>query len=72
MTIQLTAAMTDDRVNAAPRGSVEETLEFTWRADGDALQLVPADGEAFLLTPSELGTTLLDQPFTWASQPYNR
>ena len=72
VTIQLTAAMTDDRVNAAPRDPVEATLQFTWHTDGDAVQLVPADGEAFVLTPSELGTTLLDQPFTWVSQPYNR
>ncbi|WP_301924842.1 hypothetical protein [Corynebacterium glaucum] len=70
--IQLTAPVTDDGVNAAPRGPVEETLEFTWRADGDALELVPADGDAFVLTPSEIGTTLLDRPFSWVSQPFNR
>ena len=72
VTLQLTAAMTDDRVNAAPRGPIEETLEFTCRADGDTVELVPADGKAFVLTPSKLGTTLLDQPFSWVSQPYNR
>lgn len=72
VTIQLTAPMTDDGVNAAPRGPVEETMEFTWRADGDSLELTPAGGEAFLLTPSKLGTTLLDRPFTWVSPPFNR
>ena len=70
--IQLTAPMTDDGVNAAPRGPIEETMEFTWRADGDSLELTPADGEAFVLTPSKLGTTLLDRPFTWVSPPFNR
>ncbi|GAA3524923.1 hypothetical protein NUW87_08970 [Corynebacterium pilbarense] len=70
--IQLTAPMTDDGVNAAPRGPIEETLEFTWRADGDSLELTPAGGEAFVLTPSKLGTTLLDRPFTWVSPPFNR
>ena len=70
--IQLTAPMTDDGVNAAPRGPVEETMEFTWRADGDSLELTPAGGEAFVLTPSKLGTTLLDRPFTWVSPPFNR
>lgn len=70
--IQLTAPMTDDGVNAAPRGPIEETMEFTWRADGDSLELIPADGEAFVLTPSKLGTTLLDRPFTWVSPPFNR
>ena len=72
VTIQLTAPMTDDGVNAAPRGPIEETMEFTWRADGDSLELTPADGEAFVLTPSKLGTTLLDRPFTWVSPPFNR
>ena len=72
VTIQLTAPMTDDGVNAAPRGPIEETMEFTWRADGDSLELIPADGEAFVLTPSKLGTTLLDRPFTWVSPPFNR
>ena len=70
--IQLTAPMTDDGVNAAPRGPIEETLEFTWRADGDSLELTPAGGDAFVLTPSKLGTTLLDRPFTWVSPPFNR
>ena len=72
--IQLTAPMTDDGVNAAPRGPIEETLEFTWRADGDSLELSPIDGtaDAFELTPSKLGTTLLDRPFTWVSAPFNR
>ena len=70
--IQLTAPMTDDGVNAAPRGPIEETMEFTWRADGDSLELTPAGGEAFVLTPSKLGTTLLDRPFTWVSPPFNR
>ena len=72
--IQLTAPMTDDGVNAAPRGPIEETMEFTWRADGDGLELSPIDGtsDAFELTPSKLGTTLLDRPFTWVSQPFNR
>ena len=70
--IQLTAPMTDDGVNAAPRGPIEETMEFTWRADGDSLELAPAGGEAFVLTPSKLGTTLLDRPFTWVSPPFNR
>ncbi|OAA16361.1 hypothetical protein CAFEA_03150 [Corynebacterium afermentans subsp. afermentans] len=72
--IQLTAPMTDDGVNAAPRGPVEETMEFTWRAEGDGLELSPIDGtsDAFELTPSKLGTTLLDRPFTWVSQPFNR
>lgn len=74
VTIQLTAPMTDDGVNAAPRGPIEETLEFTWRADGDSLELSPIDGtaDAFELTPSKLGTTLLDRPFTWVSAPFNR
>lgn len=72
VTIQLTAPMTDDGVNAAPRGPIEETMEFTWRADGDSLELTPAGGEAFVLTPSKLGTTLLDRPFTWVSPPFNR
>lgn len=72
--IQLTAPMTDDGVNAAPRGPIEETMEFTWRADGDGLELSPIDGtaDAFELTPSKLGTTLLDRPFTWVSSPFNR
>ena len=72
--IQLTAPMTDDGVNAAPRGPIEETMEFTWRAEGDGLELSPIDGtsDAFELTPSKLGTTLLDRPFTWVSQPFNR
>lgn len=72
--IQLTAPMTDDGVNAAPRGPIEETLEFTWRAQGDGLELSPIDGttDAFELTPSKLGTTLLDRPFTWVSKPFNR
>ena len=74
VTIQLTAPMTDDGVNAAPRGPIEETLEFTWRAQGDGLELSPIDGtaDAFELTPSKLGTTLLDRPFTWVSPPFNR
>ena len=72
VTIQLTAPMTDDGVNAAPRGPIEETAEFTWRTEGDGLKLSPADGTAFELTPSELGTTLLDRPFTWISPPFNR
>ena len=74
VTIQLTAPMTDDGVNAAPRGPIEETLEFTWRKDGDGLELSPIDGtaDAFELTPSKLGTTLLDRPFTWVSKPFNR
>ena len=70
--IQLTAPMTDDGVNAAPRGPIKETLEFTWLADGDSLELTPVGGEAFVLTPSKLGTTLLDRPFTWVSPPFNR
>ena len=72
--IQLTAPMTDDGVNAAPRGPIKETLEFTWSKDGDALELSPIDGtaDAFELTPSKLGTTLLDRPFTWVSPPFNR
>lgn len=70
--IQLTAPMTDDGVNAAPRGPIEQTMEFTWRADGDSLELTPASGDAFVLTPSKLGTTLLDRPFTWVSPPFNR
>ena len=74
VTIQLTAPMTDDGVNAAPRGPIEETLEFTWRKAGDGLELSPIDGtaDAFVLTPSKLGTTLLDRPFTWVSKPFNR
>lgn len=72
VTIQLTAAMTDDRVNAAPRGPIEDTLEFDWRANGDQFELTPENGPAFELAPSELGTTLLNQPFTWVSPPYNR
>ncbi|WCZ38309.1 hypothetical protein [Corynebacterium jeddahense] len=72
VTIQLTAPMTDDRVNAAPRGPIEDTLEFDWRANGEKLELTPENGPAFELAPSELGTTLLDQPFTWVSPPYNR
>ena len=74
VTIQLTAPMTDDGVDAAPRGPIEETREFTWRADGDGLELSPIDGtaDAFELTPSKLGTTLLDRPFTWVSKPFNR
>lgn len=72
VTIQLTSPMTDDGVNAAPRGPIEETMEFTWSKDGDALELTPVDGEAFVLTPSKLGTTLLDRPFTWVSPPFNR
>lgn len=72
VTIQLTAPMTDDRVNAAPRGPIEDTLEFGWRANEGQLELTPENGPAFELTPSELGTTLLDQPFTWVSPPYNR
>jgi len=70
--IQLTAPMTDDGVNAAPRGPIEQTMEFTWRAEGDGLELTPAGGKAFVLTPSKLGTTLLDRPFTWFSPPFNR
>ncbi len=72
VTIQLTAAMTDDRVNAAPRGPIEDTLEFDWQANGEKLELAPENGPAFELAPSELGTTLLDQPFTWVSSPFNR
>ena len=64
MTIQLTAPMTDDGINAAPRGPVEESLEFTWRKAGETLELSPADGTAFELSPSKLGTTPLDRPFT--------
>lgn len=70
--IQLTAPMTDDGLNAAPRGPVMETREFTWRADEGTIELVPAGGEGFVLTPSKLGTTLLDRPFTWVSSPFNR
>ena len=70
--IQLTAPMTDDRVNARPRGPIEETLEFTWRTNGDTLELLSDYGTAFTLTPSKLGTTLLDQPFTWIAPPFNR
>ena len=64
VTIQLTNPMTDDGINAAPRGPVEESLEFTWRKEGETLELSPADGTAFELSPSKLGTTLLDRQFT--------
>ena len=64
VTIQLTAPMTDDGINAAPRGPVEESLEFTWRKAGETLELSPADGTAFELSPSKLGTTPLDRQFT--------
>lgn len=77
VTIQLTPPMTDDKVNAGPRGPVVETLEFALESetDGDgaaAHTLVPQEGEPVILTPQLLGTTLLDQPFTWRSRPLNR
>ena len=77
VTIQLTAPMTDDKVNAGPRGPVVETLEFALESetDGDgatAHTLVPQEGEPVILTPQLLGTTLVDQPFTWRSRPLNR
>ena len=72
VTIQLTAPMTDDGYNAAPRGPVVETRKFTWRAGEGTIELVPDSDETFVLTPSMLGTTLLDRPFTWVSKPFNR